>query len=137
MIAPVAGSGSWPSWIARVSNSIDASVKVSYVRSAMFRGLGVLGAVCLAACALAAGDGWTNSRTTTMMTIKLKQGCELEHVVVACYANKAEAMPAAVSTDYAMVVGTNFPVRARALAQQIVSAHADLVGLQEVATWSV
>jgi endonuclease/exonuclease/phosphatase family metal-dependent hydrolase len=102
----------------------------------MVRGLGLLG-VFFAACALAAGAGAANPRTTTVMTINVYQGTELEHVVAAGYANQPDAMPAAVSTDYANVVATNFPQRAQALAQEIVSAHADLVGLQEVATWSV
>lgn len=102
----------------------------------MFRGLGVLLVVCLAACGAASARA-AGPHTATVMTINLYQGTELEHVVAAGYANQPDAMPAAVSTDYANVVATNFPLRARALAQQIVSAHADLVGLQEVATWSV
>jgi endonuclease/exonuclease/phosphatase family metal-dependent hydrolase len=51
-------------------------------------------------------------------------------------AGNAEEFVAAVTQIYATVLYTDFPARAQAIADQIEAAEPDLVGLQEVATWT-
>jgi len=68
------------------------------------------------------------------MTINIYQGTELEHVLAA---TTVPSLVAGVTVDYANVVATNFPERAQALAGEIAAAQPSLVGLQEVATWTV
>jgi hypothetical protein len=82
----------------------------------------------------AASAGATNPRTTTVMSINICQGTELEH---ALSATDLGSLVAGVTADYRNVVATNFPLRAQALAGEIAAAQPTLVGLQEVATWSV
>ena len=86
--------------------------------------------VCIAASTATAA----NPRTTTVMTINIYQGTELEHVLAA---NTLPSLIAGATTDYASVIATNFPARAQALAGEIAAAQPTLVGLQEVATWTV
>ena len=51
-------------------------------------------------------------------------------------AGSAEAFVAAVAQIYATVLYTDFPARAEAIADQIEATEPDLVGLQEVSTWT-
>jgi endonuclease/exonuclease/phosphatase family metal-dependent hydrolase len=81
-----------------------------------------------------ASAGAGNPRTATVMTINIYQGTELEHVLAA---TDPPSLVAAVTVDYANVQATNFALRAQALAGEIAAAKPTLVGLQEVATWTV
>jgi len=81
-----------------------------------------------------ASAGAGNPRTTTVMSINIYQGTELEHVLSA---TDLPSLVAAVSVDYANVRATNFALRAQALAGEIAAAQPTLIGLQEVATWTV
>src|SRR3954469_11343906 len=66
------------------------------------------------------------------MTRNLYLGTGLDNTV---FAESLPDLVSAVSTDWANVLATDFPTRARALADEIVGAHADVVGLQEVTLW--
>jgi endonuclease/exonuclease/phosphatase family metal-dependent hydrolase len=68
------------------------------------------------------------------MTINIYQGTELEHVLAS---HDPASLVAGVTADYGNAVATNFPLRAQALAGEIAAAQPTLVGLQEVATWTV
>jgi endonuclease/exonuclease/phosphatase family metal-dependent hydrolase len=68
----------------------------------------------------------------TAMTRNLYLGTALDNVTAA--SNFAEFVQA-VSQDWAHVVATDFPTRARALAAEILRAKPDVVGLQEVSLW--
>lgn len=94
-----------------------------------------LGALVLLILGLAASAASaSNPRSTTVMTINVYQGTELEHVLSA---RDIPSLVAGVTIDYGNVVATNFPLRAQALAAEIAAAQPAVVGLQEVATWSV
>ena len=66
------------------------------------------------------------------MTRNLYLGTALDNVTAA--SNFAEFVQA-VSQDWAHVVATDFPTRAKALAAEILRAKPDVVGLQEVSLW--
>src|SRR5256885_13885973 len=68
------------------------------------------------------------------MTYNIYQGTELEHVLAA---TDLSSFVAGVSTDYANVIATSFPERARAIAAEIARNQPDLVALQEVALWRI
>ena len=74
----------------------------------------------------------------TVLTRNLYLGADLEPVVAALLTGGDAAGSALVSTAEAVraeVEATDFRVRARLVAREVVEAGADLVGLQEVATW--
>ena len=66
------------------------------------------------------------------MTRNLYVGTGLDNTVTP---TTPEAFIWAVTQDWGHVVATDFPTRAGALAAEILGAHADVVGLQEVALW--
>ena len=101
-----------------------------YRRHALFALLALIAAMALGSSA-SAGAG--NPRTTTVMTINIYQGSELEHVLAA---TDLPSLLAAATVDYGNARTTNFAVRAEALASEIAAAQPTLVGLQEVATWT-
>jgi endonuclease/exonuclease/phosphatase family metal-dependent hydrolase len=68
----------------------------------------------------------------TAMTRNLYLGTGLDNTLAA--SNFAEFVQA-VSQDWAHVVATDFPTRAKALAAEILRAKPDVVGLQEVSLW--
>jgi endonuclease/exonuclease/phosphatase family metal-dependent hydrolase len=68
----------------------------------------------------------------TVMTRNLYLGTALDNVVAA---SNEEEFVQAVSQDWAHVVATDFPTRAKALAAEILRAKPDVVGLQEVSLW--
>jgi hypothetical protein len=98
------------------------------------RGLVVVSVLCAVAAIAATSSGAENPRTTTVMTINIYQGTELEHVLAA---TDLPSLVAAVTVDYGNVRATNFAARAQALVGEIAAAQPTLVGLQEVATWTV
>jgi endonuclease/exonuclease/phosphatase family metal-dependent hydrolase len=102
--------------------------------AAVGRGTGIVAVVCTLAAIAAASAGAKNPRTTTVMTINVYQGTELEHVLAA---TDLPSLVAAVTVDYGNMRATNFGLRAQALAGEIAAAQPTLVGLQEVATWTV
>jgi endonuclease/exonuclease/phosphatase family metal-dependent hydrolase len=90
-------------------------------------------------------EGTMSSRTSlTVMTRNLYLGTDVNRAVVAAMAAQAEgrtpqeivvALANALHTCRAIVDRTDFRVRARLLAHEIVRTEPDLVGLQEVALW--
>lgn len=96
--------------------------------------LGAIVAACACALLAASPAGATNPRTTTVMSINIYQGTELEHVLSA---HDLPSLVAGVTADYGNAIATNFPLRAQALAAEIAAAQPSVVGLQEVATWTV
>jgi endonuclease/exonuclease/phosphatase family metal-dependent hydrolase len=88
-----------------------------------------------------AGTAWAESTTVTpveprqlrVMTHNVYLGADLRPALAA---RDTPALLAAVSTIYAGVRATNFTVRAEGLADEIKRASPDLIGLQEVTTWT-
>lgn len=68
----------------------------------------------------------------TVLTRNLYLGTGLDDLVTA---QSQEQFVAAASRAWATVVATDFPARAKALAQEIVHTRPDVVGLQEVSLW--
>ena len=99
----------------------------------MLRRLLLVAAVALAALATVSVSAAGVPGVAVVATYNVYQGTELEHVLGV---TDPLLLPQAVGTDYANVVATNFNERAQALAAQIARTQAELVGLQEVATWS-
>ena len=97
-------------------------------------GAAIVAALCVVSAIASTSAGATNPRATTVMTINIYQGSELEHVLAA---TDLPSLIAGVTADYANVRATNFAVRAQALADEIAVAQPTLIGLQEVATWTV
>src|SRR2546425_5272577 len=92
--------------------------------------------LCAAALAVglaaAAPAGAASSRSVTVMSYNIFQGSELSHVLAA---TSFSQVPAAVAADYANVIKSKIPTRAKALAAEIKTARPALVGLQEAALW--
>jgi endonuclease/exonuclease/phosphatase family metal-dependent hydrolase len=76
----------------------------------------------------------TADRQVTVMTRNLYLGSSLTPAVTA---TSAPAFVGAVAQIFATVQATGYPVRADALAAEVAAQHPDLVGLQEVARWTV
>lgn len=68
----------------------------------------------------------------TVMTRNLYIGADILRVA---NAQGPEQVALAVSETFAMVKATDFPARARLIAEEIEQTRPDVVGLQEVATW--
>ena len=82
-----------------------------------------------------AGDqGKGADREVTVMTRNLYFGADLTPVVVA---ETSGALQAALSGAFLQAQGSNFSLRMDAVAGEIAQSGAVLVGMQEVATWSV
>lgn len=82
---------------------------------------------------LATGVGQDQSdRTVAVMTRNLYVGADLAPVTAALASGDPTAIVEAASSVWATVLGTNFPERANALADEIREAAPLLVGLQEV-----
>jgi endonuclease/exonuclease/phosphatase family metal-dependent hydrolase len=79
-----------------------------------------------------------SGRSVTVVTRNVYLGADLEPLVAALLAGGEDAdrsLVAAAAAVRAEVERTDFRVRARLLAHELVTAGADLVGLQEVARW--
>jgi endonuclease/exonuclease/phosphatase family metal-dependent hydrolase len=86
----------------------------------------------VAAAPTPAGAG--HGRELRVMTQNLYLGSSLNPAI------EATTLPeflAAVAEIYGTVLATDFPARAEAIADQIERDHPDLIGLQEVTTWTV
>lgn len=69
----------------------------------------------------------------TIMTWNIYFGADLTPLIN----TTPEEVPEAVTEVFDQVVQTDFPARAKAIAKQICLADPDLIGLQEVALWTV
>lgn len=87
----------------------------------------------LAGPATAGNQGRGPDREVPVMTRNLYFGADLEPVLEAPPEGFAEALQAA----FAQAVRSNFPLRMDAVADEIAESGAWLVGMQEVATWTV
>ena len=72
-----------------------------------------------------------------VMTRNLYLGADLDPVVAAAGAGNPNALIAAVSDAWATIVGTDFPARAEALADEIEQDKPTLIGLQEVSLYRI
>jgi len=68
----------------------------------------------------------------TVMTRNLYVGADFSPIVLALYQGNVAQVPGLVSAAYSQIVASDFPARAKAIAAEIATYHADLVGLQEV-----
>jgi endonuclease/exonuclease/phosphatase family metal-dependent hydrolase len=85
-----------------------------------------------AAQATAGSGGSRDHPALTVMTRNLYLGTGLTNLITAA---TLPEFVAAVTQDWANVVATDFPTRARALAEEIRRAEPDVVSLQEVSLW--
>jgi len=76
-----------------------------------------------------------NDKTVTVMTRNLYYGASLDDAMAAIAGGDPEEIVAAVSQLWGVVRFTDFPSRARGLADEIERARPDLIGLQEAALW--
>ncbi|HSF38015.1 MAG TPA: endonuclease/exonuclease/phosphatase family protein [Nocardioides sp.] len=82
-----------------------------------------------------AGQG-TPARTATVMTRNLYLGADLDPILVALASGNNAAIVAAATQTWAAVQATRPEERMGAIADEIVAADVDAVGLQEVTTWT-
>src|SRR5947208_10921407 len=116
-------------------DELTKSMAQSVTRRAALKKFGVGLAALSIALVLFSGPATADQnhkRLATLMTYNIYQGTELEHVLAA---TDLSSFVAGVSTDYANVIATSFPERARAIAPEIAQNQPDLVALQEVALW--
>ena len=93
----------------------------------------VVAALVPAGAAQGSDSGGSGHRPEfTVMTRNLYLGTGLTNLLTA---TTLPQFVAAVTQDWANVVATDFPTRARALADEIRRARPDVVGLQEVSLW--
>ena len=97
-----------------------------------WRAAAVLGAV-LAAWSVGTPAEASRNRELTVMTQNLYLGSSLQPAIEA---DTAGEFVAAVATIYGTAVFTNFPARAQVIADEIAAQKPDLIGLQEVSTWT-
>lgn len=74
-------------------------------------------------------------KRVTIMTRNLYLGADLTPAIAAILSGDPNNVPPAVSEVWANVVATDFPTRAKALADEIGDTRPDLVGLQEAVLW--
>ncbi|MDB5323758.1 MAG: Endonuclease/exonuclease/phosphatase [Phycisphaerales bacterium] len=74
-------------------------------------------------------------KDVTVMSQNLYFGADLTPAIQALASGDGAAIVGAVSATYAKVVATNFPERAKAIANEVAAAGPDLIGLQEAALW--
>ena len=84
------------------------------------------------------GHGHPNAsaRTATVMTRNLYLGATLTPILAALASGDTNAIVGAATQTWAAVQATNPPERMAAIADEIVAAGPDLVGLQEVTRWT-
>lgn len=98
------------------------------------------GALALAGCGTAeprsTGEGDDpEAPRLSVMSWNLYLGAELDPAIQALVAGDLDGVVAAITQVWAEVRGTDFRLRAEALAAQIAGAHPDVLALQEAALW--
>jgi endonuclease/exonuclease/phosphatase family metal-dependent hydrolase len=78
----------------------------------------------------------TPARTATVMTRNLYLGADLGPILAALATGNNTAIVGAATQTWAAVQATRPPERMAAIADEIIAADADVVGLQEVTTWT-
>ena len=108
------------------------SINWKAVLGCFLQGLVVVG-ICLIIIGLPVETQATESRALKVMTQNLYLGSSLD---VALAATTQEEFLEAVAVIYGTVLFTNFPERAAAIADTIEKHRPDIIGLQEVSTWT-
>jgi endonuclease/exonuclease/phosphatase family metal-dependent hydrolase len=83
-----------------------------------------------------AGHGGTPARSATVMTRNLYLGADLGPILAALATGNNTAIVGAATRTWGAVQATLPPERMAAIADEIIEADADVVGLQEVTTWT-
>jgi hypothetical protein len=83
----------------------------------------------------AAPDQPTDSQHITVMTRNLYLGADLTQAIGAIFSGDHSAITDATTAAWASVVATNFPERAKVLADEMAHSQPQLVGLQEVSLY--
>jgi endonuclease/exonuclease/phosphatase family metal-dependent hydrolase len=96
----------------------------------------IVGAAVLAAPSASGADGG-GDRDVRVMTQNLYLGASLDDAVAAGIAGNQTAFVTAVNRIYHTVAVTDFPTRAKTIADEIAAERPDMIGLQEVTTWTV
>jgi endonuclease/exonuclease/phosphatase family metal-dependent hydrolase len=76
------------------------------------------------------------SKYVTVMTRNLYLGADINRIIFAAVSDPA-SVPQAVSAAWATVQATDFPARAKLIADEIEQTQPDLIGLQELTLWQV
>jgi len=106
--------------------------RTAATRRVVFTLLAVAALACMACAGIAQAKGKAKGTTVNVMTRNLYLGADLTPALESkSQAEFFEANGAIVR----QVEATNFPVRAKGLAKEILEHEPDLVGLQEVALW--
>jgi endonuclease/exonuclease/phosphatase family metal-dependent hydrolase len=108
-------------------------MNVGHVSRAARRGLAAGLALAVAGLAPATAQA-QSSKPLTVMTQNLYLGADLAPAIAA--AGDPNAFIDAVGHIYQTVLETDFPARAEAIAESIVAEQPDVIGLQEVTTWT-
>jgi len=72
-----------------------------------------------------------HSRYVTVMTRNLYIGADVDPIIEAAAAGQLDLIPGLVDQAFATMVYTNYPERAGAIADEILAADPDLIGVQE------
>jgi endonuclease/exonuclease/phosphatase family metal-dependent hydrolase len=83
-----------------------------------------------------AGHGGTPARSATVMTRNLYLGADLGPILTALATGNDATIVGAATRTWGAVQATLPPERMAAIADEIIAADADVVGLQEVTTWT-
>ena len=127
---------SWPSrgpCRARVCEGGDATMNDGHVIRAARRGLAVALALAVAGLVPATVHA-QSSKPLRVMTQNLYLGADLAPAIAA--AGDPNAFIDEVGQIYQTVLETDFPARAEAIADSIEDEQPDVIGLQEVTTWT-
>lgn len=90
--------------------------------------------VCPPAVSISASPPFTPHRNVTVMTYNVYLGADISRLLGVTSEEQLVAAVAAILTE---LQETKMPLRAAAIAAQITAAEPDIVGLQEVAQWSI
>ena len=95
----------------------------------------LLPALALIALLVPAVAASAKSPDVTVMTRNLYLGADLDPLIAAATTNPA-TVPFVAGTTFGHVVANDFPARAQAIAAEVAARQPDLIGLQEVSTFS-